>query len=128
MTTAYAPHLRELAVRAAAAQGWTMPSGVYLAVLGPSYETPAEIRAFRALGADLVGMSTVHEVIVARHMGLQVLGLSLVTNPAAGVTDEPLNHLEVMEVGVRAAKKFGALLVALVPEIDRRNRETGLSA
>ena len=117
MTTAYAPRLRELAVQAAAAQGWTMQSGVYLAVLGPSYETPAEIRAFRTLGADLVGMSTVHEVIVARHMGLEVLGLSLVTNPAAGVTDEPLNHLEVMEVGVQAARTFGALLTALVPQI-----------
>ena len=117
MTTAYAPRLRGLAVQEAAAQGWTMQSGVYLAVLGPSYETPAEIRAFRVLGADLVGMSTVHEVIVARHMGLEVLGLSLVTNPAAGVTDEPLNHLEVMEVGVQAAKRFGALLTALVPRM-----------
>ena len=117
MTVAYAPQLRELAVQQAAAQGWTMQSGVYLAVLGPSYETPAEIRAFRALGADLVGMSTVHEVIVARHMGLEVLGLSLVTNPAAGVTNEPLNHLEVMEIGVEAAQTFGALLTALVPQI-----------
>ena len=119
MTTAYSPRLRELAVQAAAAQGWTMQTGVYLAVLGPSYETPAEIRAFRVLGADLVGMSTVNEVIVARHMGLEVLGLSLVTNPAAGVTDAPLNHLEVMEVGVRAARTFGDLLTALVPQIDR---------
>ncbi|GAA3748170.1 purine-nucleoside phosphorylase [Terriglobus aquaticus] len=117
MTTAYDAGLRELAVNTAAEQGWTMQSGVYLAVLGPSYETPAEIRAFRVLGADLVGMSTVHEVIVARHMGLQVLGLSLVTNPAAGVIDAPLNHLEVMEVGVQAAKRFGALLTALVPQI-----------
>ncbi|WP_419804483.1 purine-nucleoside phosphorylase [Terriglobus sp.] len=121
MTVAYAPRLRDLAVREAAAQGWTMQSGVYLAVLGPSYETPAEIRAFHALGADLVGMSTVHEVIVARHMGLEVLGLSLVTNPAAGVTDEPLNHLEVMEVGVRAAKTFETLLTALVPQIANLN-------
>lgn len=118
MTAAYAPRLRELAIQQAAAQGWAMQSGVYLAVLGPSYETPAEIRAFRTLGADLVGMSTVHEVIVARHMGVQVLGLSLVTNPAAGVTNEPLNHLEVMEVGVQAAKRFGALLTALIPQID----------
>lgn len=117
MTAAYAPRLRELAMQAAAAQGWTMPQGVYLAVIGPSYETPAEIRAFRTLGADLVGMSTVHEVIVARHMGLQVLGLSLVTNPAAGVLDTPLHHLEVMEVGAQAAKRFGALLMALVPQI-----------
>ena len=77
MTTAYSPALRELAISEAASQGWSMQSGVYVAVLGPSYETPAEIRAFRTMGADLVGMSTVHEVIVARHMGLQVLGLSL---------------------------------------------------
>ncbi len=123
MTTAYAPRLRELAIAEAAKQGWTMPSGVYLAVLGPSYETPAEIRAFRTLGADLVGMSTVHEVIVARHMGIEVLGLSLVTNPAAGVTGAALNHLEVMEVGVQAAKTFGALITALVPQIDRAARE-----
>lgn len=117
MTTAYDPALLQLAVTEAAAQGWTMPTGVYLAVLGPSYETPAEIRAFRTLGADLVGMSTVHEVIVARHMGMRVLGLSLVTNPAAGVTGEKLHHLEVMDVGVQAAKRFGALVTALVPKI-----------
>ncbi len=118
MTTAYSPRLRALAVAEAAAQGWSMPSGVYLAVLGPSYETPAEIRAFRVLGADLVGMSTVHEVIVARHMGIEILGLSLVTNPAAGVTGEPLNHLEVMEIGAQAAKTFGSLVKALIPQID----------
>ena len=117
MTTAYSPRFLELAVAVAAQQGWTMPLGVYLAVLGPSYETPAEIRAFRTLGADLVGMSTVHEVIVARHMGMEVLGLSLVTNPAAGVTGKPLHHLEVMEVGVRAARQFGALLLDLVPRM-----------
>ncbi len=117
MTTAYDPALLEMAVDEARAQGWTMPTGVYLAVLGPSYETPAEIRAFRTLGADLVGMSTVHEVIVARHMGMRVLGLSLVTNPAAGVTGEKLHHLEVMDVGVQAGKRFGALVTALVPRI-----------
>ena len=117
MTTAYTPHLLVLAQQQAAAQGWTMQTGVYLAVLGPSYETPAEIRAFRVMGADLVGMSTVHEVIVARHMGMQVLGLSLVTNPAAGVTGEALNHLEVMEYGRLAGGRFSALLRALVPAI-----------
>jgi purine-nucleoside phosphorylase len=117
MTTAYSPRLLEMATNEAATQGWTMLSGVYLAVLGPSYETPAEIRAFRTLGADLVGMGTVHEVIVARHMGIEVLGLSLVTNPAAGVTGEALNHLEVMEYGKQAADHFSSLLIALVPKI-----------
>lgn len=117
MTTAYDPALTSMAVKEVEAQGWAMPTGVYIAVLGPSYETPAEIRAFRILGADLVGMSTVHEVIVARHMGIRVLGLSLVTNPAAGVTGEKLHHLEVMEIGVQASKRFGTLITALVPRI-----------
>src|SRR5271168_4241549 len=85
MSTAYSPSLRALAIAEAKKQGFTLTEGVYLAVLGPSFETPAEIRAFRTLGADLVGMSTVHEVIIARHMGIQVLGISLVTNMAAGV-------------------------------------------
>ena len=85
MTAAYSPRLRKLAHAEAERQGIALNEGVYIAVLGPSYETPAEIRAFRSLGADLVGMSTVHEVIVARHMGIEVLGISLVTNAAAGV-------------------------------------------
>ncbi|MGI4852523.1 MAG: purine-nucleoside phosphorylase [Janthinobacterium lividum] len=117
MSTAYASKLLALAQAEAAAQGWTMQTGVYLAVLGPSYETPAEIRAFRTLGADLVGMSTVHEVIVARHMGMEVLGLSLVTNAAAGVSSETINHLEVMETGARVAERFASLLLAVVPQI-----------
>ncbi len=117
MTAAYDATLMSMAVKVAETQGWTMPTGVYIAVLGPSYETPAEIRAFRILGADLVGMSTVHEVIVARHMGIRVLGLSLVTNPAAGVTGEKLHHLEVMEIGVQASKRFGTLITALLPQV-----------
>lgn len=117
MTTAYSPRLRRLAKAEAARQGVALPEGVYLAVIGPSYETPAEIRAFRALGADLVGMSTVHEVIVARHMGLEVLGLSLVTNMAAGVVDRLLHHEEVMETGRRSEAQFTALVKALVPQI-----------
>jgi purine-nucleoside phosphorylase len=123
MSTAYSPRLRALAVEEAARQGFRLPEGVYLAVLGPSFETPAEIRAFRTLGADLVGMSTVHEVIVARHMGLEVLGLSLVTNMAAGViaagqqTAETIHHEDVMEVGRRAEKQFTSLLAALIPKI-----------
>ncbi|WP_263365336.1 purine-nucleoside phosphorylase [Edaphobacter bradus] len=117
MSSAYSPAFRKLAVAEAAKQGWTLNEGVYLAVLGPSYETPAEIRAFRALGADLVGMSTVHEVIVARHMGIQVLGLSVVTNMAAGVLDQPINHEEVMEIGQRIEGQFTGLLTALIPQL-----------
>jgi purine-nucleoside phosphorylase len=117
MTTAYSPSLRKLAHEEADRQSIPLPDGVYLAVLGPSYETAAEIRAFRTLGADLVGMSTVHEVIVARHMGLEVLGLSLVTNMAAGVLDQAINHEEVMEIGRRVEKQFTSLVVALIPKI-----------
>lgn len=117
MTQAYSPALRHLASDEASKQGWKLDEGVYIAVLGPSYETPAEIRAFRALGADLVGMSTVHEVIVARHMGIEVLGLSVVTNMAAGVLDQPINHEEVMEIGRRIAGQFTGLLTALIPQL-----------
>ena len=119
MSSAYSSALRKLATKEAAKQGWTLNEGVYLAVLGPSYETPAEIRAFRTLGADLVGMSTVHEVIAARHMGIEVLGLSVVTNMAAGVLDEPINHEEVMEIGRRIEGQFTALLTALIPQLAR---------
>jgi purine-nucleoside phosphorylase len=117
MSTAYSPHLRTLAHAEAAKQGIPLAEGIYLAVLGPSYETPAEIRAFRALGADLVGMSTVHEVIIARHMGIEILGISLVTNMAAGVLDEAIHHEEVMETGRHAEKHFTSLLTALIPQI-----------
>jgi purine-nucleoside phosphorylase len=123
MSTAYSPRLRALAVGEAAHLGFQLVEGVYLAVLGPSFETPAEIRAFRTLGADLVGMSTVHEVIVARHMGLEVLGISLVTNMAAGFVAsgqeaaETIHHEDVMEVGRRAEKQFTHLLTAVIPQI-----------
>ena len=123
MSAAYSPRLRALAVEEAARQGFQLGQGVYLAVLGPSFETPAEIRAFRTLGADLVGMSTVHETIIARHMGLEVLGISLVTNMAAGVVAEgqqaaeTIHHEDVLEVGRRAEKQFTSLLTALVPQI-----------
>jgi len=120
MGTAYTPRLRALAIETAAAQGFTLTEGVYLAVLGPSFETHAEIRAFRTLGADLVGMSTVHEVIVARHMGIEVLGLSLVTNMAAGVLDQPLDHEEVLEAGRNTAAQFTALLKAIIPKVAAR--------
>jgi purine-nucleoside phosphorylase len=117
MSAAYSPALRALAHAEAARQSIALAEGVYLAVLGPSYETPAEIRAFRTLGADLVGMSTVHEVIIARHMGIEVLGLSLVTNMAAGVLNEAINHEEVMETGRRVEHQFTSLLAALIPQI-----------
>jgi len=117
MSTAYSYRLRKIARVEAAALDIPLPEGVYLAVLGPSYETPAEIRAFRTLGADLVGMSTVHEVLVARHMGLEVLGLSLVTNMAAGVLDQPINHEEVMEMGRRVEAQFTDLVKALIPQV-----------
>ncbi len=117
MSTAYSPTLRKLAIAEATKQNWTLNEGVYLAVLGPSYETPAEIRAFRTLGADLVGMSTVHEVIIARHMGIEILGLSVVTNMAAGVLDEPINHEEVMEIGRRIEGQFTSLLTTLIPQL-----------
>jgi purine-nucleoside phosphorylase len=115
MTTAYSKRLRTIAAEQATKLGMTLPEGVYLAVLGPSYETPAEIRAFATLGADLVGMSTVHEVIIARHMGIEVLGLSLVTNAAAGVTQNVIHHEEVMDIGRQAETRFTAFLNAIVP-------------
>ena len=91
--------------------------GVYIAVHGPSYETPAEIRAFRALGADAVGMSTVPEAIVARHMGIEVMGISCITNMAAGVLPAPLNHEEVMETARRVGGQFIALLEGIIERI-----------
>jgi purine-nucleoside phosphorylase len=117
MTEAYSKRLRRLAVSAAEGLGFTLAECVYLCVLGPSFETPAEIRAFHAIGADLVGMSTVQEVIVARHMGIEVLGISCVTNLAAGIQGEPLNHEEVMETGRRVSARFAQLLTAVVPAI-----------
>lgn len=118
MSDAYSPRLRALAHAEADRLGIPLHEGVYLAVLGPSFETPAEIRAFRTLGADLVGMSTVHEVILARHMGLEVLGFSLVTNPAAGVSAEPVDHNDVLRVGERAAAQLAHLLQQLLPRLN----------
>ena len=117
MSEAYSKRLRSIGRASAKELGLEVPEGVYLAVSGPSFETPAEIRAFRTMGADLVGMSTVHEVIVARHMGLEVLGISCVTNMAAGVLDQPLNHEEVMETGQRVQGDFTRLLTAILPKI-----------
>jgi purine-nucleoside phosphorylase len=120
MSDAYSRRLRALAHRAAESEGVRLPEGVYLGLIGPSFETPAEIRAFRTLGADLVGMSTVHEVIAARHVGMDVLGFSSVTNMAAGVLGsqdqvEPINHAEVLEIGRRVQQTLTRVLAALVP-------------
>jgi purine-nucleoside phosphorylase len=114
MTEAYSKRLRFLAHSAA-----ELKEGVYLSLSGPSFETPAEIQAFRSWGADMVGMSTVHEVIVARHMGIEVLGISCITNMAAGILDQPINHQEVMETGARAQAQLTRLLVALLPVVSR---------
>ena len=114
MTDVYAPRLRELARAAAAAAGTTLEHGVYAALLGPSYETPAEIRYLRAIGADAVGMSTAAEAIAARHMGIEVLGISCITNMAAGVLPGPLHHEEVLETTRRVRGEFIALLEAIV--------------
>jgi purine-nucleoside phosphorylase len=110
MTEAYSRSYRQMALAAAKKLGIDVSEGVYAALLGPSYETPAEIRYLRAIGADLVGMSTVPEVIVARQIGIKVLAISCVTNMAAGVLDQPLNHEEVLATGKRVAGQFTALL------------------
>jgi purine-nucleoside phosphorylase len=114
MSFVYSPRLRALADEAAAASRVTIQHGVYMAVHGPSYETPAEIRAFRTLGADAVGMSTAPEAIVARHMGIEVLGISCITNAAAGVFPEPLHHAEVMETAQQVKGQFIALLEGII--------------
>ena len=114
MSEVYSKRLRGLADTVARTQGLAIGHGVYVAVHGPSYETPAEIRAFRILGADAVGMSTVPEAIAARHMGVEVLGISCITNAAAGVLPQPLNHSEVMEVAQRVKGAFAALLEGII--------------
>lgn len=119
MTEAYPRSYRRLAITAAKKIGIALPQGVYAALLGPSYETPAEIRFLRTIGADLVGMSTVPEVIVARQTGIKVLAISCVTNMAAGILDKPLNHEEVLETGRRVAGQFKSLLREVIPEIAR---------
>jgi len=114
MTEAYSKRLRRVAKQAAADEGISLDEGVYLAVSGPSFETPAEIRAFRNLGATLVGMSTVPETIVARHMGIEVLGISCVTNKAAGLGATPLSHEEVFETGRLVERRLAGVLERVV--------------
>lgn len=117
MTEAYSVRLRQIARETAAELGIPVAEGVYAAMLGPSYETPAEIRFLRIIGADLVGMSTVPEVIAARHMGLSVLAISCVTNMAAGLAPGPLSHREVLETGEMVRDRLSRLLEALLPRI-----------
>ena len=117
MSYTYTPALRLLAEKTAAGMGIELRRGVYLAVSGPSYETPAEIRAFRTLGADAVGMSTVPEVIAASHCGLRVLAFSLITNMAAGVLDQTLTEEEVIEIGQARGGVLQSLILRLLPQI-----------
>jgi purine-nucleoside phosphorylase len=117
MTRAYARDYRQIASEQAAKLGIPLHEGVYAALLGPSYETPAEIEYLRRIGADLVGMSTVPEVIAARHMEMKVLAISCVTNMAAGILDQPLSHAEVMKTGERVKTIFESLLRAVLPRL-----------
>jgi len=119
MTQAYWKPYREMTLRAAKKLGKAVHEGVYAGLLGPSYESPAEIRYLRTIGADLVGMSTIPEVIVARHMGIKVLAISCVTNMAAGILDEVLSHEDVLKTTERVKGDFVALLRAALPEIAK---------
>jgi purine-nucleoside phosphorylase len=113
LTDLYSPRLREMCREVDP----TLDEGVYVQLPGPHYETPAEIRMIRTIGGDLVGMSTTLEAIAARQAGMEVLGMSLVTNAAAGMTGEPLNHEEVLEAGRSAATRMGELLAAVLPRV-----------
>ena len=117
MTEAYSKRLRGLADAVGRERGIAVAHGIYAALHGPSYETPAEIRFLRSIGADAVGMSTAPETIVARHMGLEVLAISCITNMAAGVLDAPLDHSEVMATAARVKDQFVALLEGIVERL-----------
>jgi purine-nucleoside phosphorylase len=119
MSQPYCPKYREIAIAEGRKLGIDVKEGVYAGLSGPSFETPAEIRYLRTLGADMVGMSTVPEVIVARHMGIRVLGISCVTNMAAGILDQPISHAEVMETGERVRTQFVTLLRRVIPRIAK---------
>ena len=117
MSEGYSRRLRAVAQETAQAQGFTLREGVYVGVLGPSYETPAEIRMMRTMGADAVGMSTVAEVIAARHSGIEVLGISCISNMAAGILDQPLSHQEVMETTELVKEQFLSLVLNVLPKM-----------
>ena len=117
LSEVYDKEFQEIAIQEARAIGIELRRGIYAALTGPSYETPAEIRMLRAAGADAVGMSTVPEAIVARHMGLKVLGISCITNMAAGVLDKPIDHAEVIKTGARVREKFAELLRRVLPKL-----------
>ncbi|MGV7117351.1 purine-nucleoside phosphorylase [Paenibacillus kyungheensis] len=117
MSEAYSRRLRTVFKETAAQQGLKVQEGVYAGLLGPTYETPAEIVMLRTLGADAVGMSTVSETIVARHAGIEVLGISCITNMAAGILDQPLSHDEVMETADRVRDQFLKLVLAIIPQM-----------
>jgi purine-nucleoside phosphorylase len=119
LTEAYGRELRNLAQTIAGKLGITLQFGVYVALSGPSYETPAEVRALRSLGADIVGMSTVPEVIMANSLGMRVLGLSVVTNMAAGMSAKPLSHQEVIETSKNESEKFIALVKGIIKQLNR---------
>ncbi len=124
MSEAYSLRLRQIAKDAAAKQAFDLKQGVYAALSGPTYETPAEIRMLKTLGADAVGMSTVPEVIAANHMGMPALGISCITNPAAGISPHKLSHQEVMETAERVRGEFVALLQGILNEIAAQSALT----
>jgi len=123
LTEAYNSELRKLASETAGRHGITLRSGIYAAYSGPSYETPAEIRAIRAIGADLVGMSTVPEVIMANSLGMKVLGLSMITNMAAGIRPKPLSHQDVIKTAKKASAKFSNLIKGIIEQLGQQKEK-----
>jgi purine-nucleoside phosphorylase len=117
MTSVYTPAYIKIAHDVSRGSGFTLSEGVYMGLRGPSYETPAEVQMVRTLGGDAVGMSTVAEAIVARHCGMKVLAISCITNVAAGLTGDEIDHGEVMAVGARAGRQLSELIVQTVPRL-----------
>jgi purine-nucleoside phosphorylase len=124
MTKAYAPELRALVTEVAASQGIELQTGVYVAMPGPTYETPAEVQMLQRMGADATGMSTVPEVVVARHMGARVIGISCITNQAAGISGHELSHAEVTETATRVRATFERLLETILAQLAARGELT----